>query len=396
MKRYLYHDLIIAGNWCNLKCSYCTSVADADDYGTKTSASRRGKGATIAIADVLAMLDGFAAHVEAPVLKLSGGELFLLANATELIAELSQRYAHVQVLTNGTEIDRVAVQRIAQFGNVSFNLSLDGHTAAMNAMRWRSPRIGDRVMTAFAAMTEACQAIEITTVISDANAADYRFFLNFLRRQPCRIVAVPIPVRGPTAAALFSRDTQRIFAETLRAVADAYSDVLAPQAYCLALAEFLDGDHGIRRSRCHLANAAVQLFDTGAVTPCPVGWTLSIGNLKTDGAAAVAARIGTHKMYDLLTRQRPRVPVCRNCFSQADILNLYLDGEIELSAVARLPMYQSGAAQARLAELRGVIHSRRAASMVSQLGSSEISSKSASAGGSEKVHPEAMPAAPAM
>ncbi|KIZ38840.1 MULTISPECIES: radical SAM protein [Rhodopseudomonas] len=381
MKYFLYHDLIIAGNWCNLKCSYCTSVADADDFGIETSASRRGKGASIAVADVLAMLDGLATHVDAPVIKVSGGELFLLANATELIDELARRYAHVQVLTNGTELDAATVRRIAALGNVSFNLSLDGHAPQMNAMRWRSARIGERVMAAFAAMVAQGTVLEITSVISDANAAAFPAFLEFLRKQPCRIIVVPIPVRGVHAASLFAPASRAGFAAALPGIARDYREVLGPPAYYHALADFLAVDQGRRRARCHLAKAAVQIFDTGAVTPCPVGWTLEIGNLKRDGVVAVAGQIGTHKMYELLTRDRPRVPVCRTCFSQADILNLYLDGAIGLDDIAMMPLYHSAAARRRLVALRGAI-SRPAASMVSQLGSSEISSRSARAGGS--------------
>lgn len=352
MKRFLYHDLIIAGNWCNLKCSYCTSVADADYYGSETSASRRGRGATIALADVLAMVDGMRAHVDAPVMKVSGGELFLLSNAAELIAELSTRYAHVQVLTNGTELTRDLVGRIARLGNVSFNFSLDGHTPAMNAMRWRSENIGKRVMGAIEAMVDACDVVEITSVISDANADGFADFLAYLQHKKSEFVVIPIPVRGVHADKLFSQAGRLRFARLLRGLAQSYGDVLGPAAYYHALADFLDADASRRHQRCHLVKAAIQLFDTGAVTPCPVGWTAEIGNVKKDGVDAVMEQVGVHTMYDLLTRERPRVPVCRNCFSQADVLNLYIEGEIVLHEIARMPMYRSHAAQARLQELR--------------------------------------------
>ncbi|MFN3656728.1 MAG: radical SAM protein [Pseudolabrys sp.] len=351
MQRFLYHDLIIAGNWCNLKCSYCTSVADADYYGKDTSASRSRRGATIAVADVLEMVDGMRRHVDAPVMKVSGGELFLLANALELIEELSTRYAHVQVLTNGTELTRDLVVRIAALGNVSFNLSLDGHTPAMNAMRWRSANIGRRVDDAFAAMVAECDRVEITSVISDANAGAFPDFLAHLQRQPAEFVVIPIPVRGIHADRLFTQETRVRFARLLRDLG-AYDDVLGPAAYCRALADFLEHQQSQRRQRCHLAAAAIQLFDTGAVTPCPVGWTAEIGNMKKEGADAVMQRVGVHTMYDLLTRDRPRVPVCRNCFSQADVLNLYIEGAIDLDEIARMPMYRSQPARARLKALR--------------------------------------------
>lgn len=352
MKRFLYHDLIVAGNWCNLKCSYCTSVADAGDFGEATSASAKRRGAAIAIPDVLAMLDGLRFHVDAPVIKVSGGELFLLANAADLVAELSARYAHVQVLTNGTELTPAIVERLSGLGNVGFNLSLDGHTPAMNAMRWRSPRLGERVTAALDAVAAVGRPLEITMVVSDANAAHLCDFLAFLATLPCQVVLIPIPVRGIHADRLFGLEARRAFAELLRSLPGAFASVLGPAAYYHRLADFLDGENGIRRHRCHLTAAAVQLFDTGALTPCPVGWTAEIANVRQDGIDAASAVIGQHKLYDLMQRDPPRVPVCRSCFSQADVLNLYLDGAIDLEELAVMPLFAAPAARQRLVELK--------------------------------------------
>lgn len=352
MKRFLYHDLIVAGNWCNLKCSYCTSVADAGDFGEATSASTRRRGAAITIAEVLAMLDGLREHIDAPVIKVSGGELFLLANAADLIAELSARYAHVQVLTNGTELTPAIVARLSGLGNVGFNLSLDGHTPEMNAMRWRSPRLGERVMAALEAIAAAGRPLEITMVVSNANAAHLCDFLAFLTTLTCRVVLIPIPVRGIHAGRLFGREARRAFAEVLRALPGDFAPVLGPAAYYHRLADFLDRENGVRRHRCHLTAAAVQLFDTGAITPCPVGWTAEIANVRRDGIDAASAAIGEHKLYELMQRDPPRVPVCRSCFSQADVINLYLDGAIDLEELAVMPLVAAPAARQRLIELK--------------------------------------------
>ncbi len=352
MKRFLYHDLIVAGNWCNLKCSYCTSVADAGDFGEATSASAKRRGAAIAIPDVLAMLDGLRFHVDAPVIKVSGGELFLLANAADLVAELSARYAHVQVLTNGTELTPAIVERLSGIGNVGFNLSLDGHTPEMNAMRWRSSRLGERVMAALDAVAAVGRPLEITMVVSAANAAHLLDFLAFLATLPCRVVLIPIPVRGIHSERLFGVEARRAFADRLQSLPGAFAPVLGPAAYYHRLADFLDGEDGVRRHRCHLTAAAVQLFDTGAITPCPVGWTAEIANVRRDGIDAASAVIGEHKLYDLMQRDPPRVPVCRSCFSQADVLNLYLDGAIDLAELAVMPLFAAPAARQRLVELK--------------------------------------------
>lgn len=352
MQEFLYHDLIIAGNWCNLKCQYCSSVADADQFGHETSASRRGKGATIATAEVLDMVDALSRRVDAPVLKLSGGELFLLANAAELIEALTDRYDHVQVLSNGTELDAATVARIAATGRASFNLSLDGHTPAMNCHRWTSERLHARVMAAFAAIAACTERMEVTAVVSGANAPDFDAFLDFLADQPCRIVTVPTPVRGMQALSLFSLAERHAFAARLSAMVRRRPEVLGPPAYYEALAAFMASETGQRQHRCHLVKASVQLFDTGSLTPCPVGWTVALGNIKTGDRDAVLDEIGRHRMYDLLTRAPPRVPVCRSCFSQADIVNLYVEGAISDEEIAEMPLFSAPRAQSRLAALR--------------------------------------------
>lgn len=355
MQEFLYHDLIIAGNWCNLKCQYCSSVADADGFGEVTSASRRGKGATIATAEVLGMVDTLARRFDAPVIKLSGGELFLLANAAELIEALAERYDHVQVLSNGTELDPAVVERIAATGRASFNLSLDGHTAAMNRHRWKSERIQARVMAAFDAVVANTARMEITAVVTGASLPEFDRFLDFLAAQPCRIVTVPTPVRGLQALALFSLAERHAFAASLPQMVDRHAGVLGPPAYYAALAAFMASETGQRQHRCHLVKASVQLFDTGALTPCPVGWTVSLGNLKTGDPNRVLDEIGRHRMYDLLTRDPPRVPVCRTCFSQADIVNLYVEGVISDAEIAEMPLFSSPRAQARLSDLRRAV-----------------------------------------
>lgn len=352
MMRFLYHDLIVAGNFCNLRCSYCTAVDDANDYGTETSASARRRGATTDIAGVLDLVDALRRGSDAPVLKVSGGELFLLSNIVELIEALAQRYAYVQVLTNGTELTTAAIARIAGLGNVGFNLSLDGHRLDMNLARWTSPKLHHRVIDAFYGILATGRELEVTSVISEANADRYVAFLEYLEDTGGDIVAIPIPVRGINASRAFAAPLRSAFAQTLRRIAWAHPAVLGPAAYYERFADFLDQDNSLRNRRCHIVDNAIQLFDTGTVTPCPVGWTVSIGNLKTEGIDAVMAQVGSHKIYDLLTRDVPRVPVCRTCFTQSDIINLFMEGCIDLDGMRRMPMYRTSAAQRRLDELR--------------------------------------------
>jgi len=358
MRDFLYHDLIVKGNECNLKCSYCTSTETANDYepGEATLPVMGTAGpATRFLIDsdrALAVVDAFLARSNAPLLKVSGGEIFLYRNAPDLIEALSQRYAYVQVLTNGTTVSPALIDRLARLGNVGINLSLDGHTPEMNSSRWRSDVVSRRVLGALEALLDGLGEVEITTVVTDINAPGYESFLDFLEDLPGRPISFPIPVRGITAPALFRDEARRAFAERFPALQERHARLLPPAAYGRRLARFLGQDGGVREDRCHIVHLTVQMFDTGAVTPCPVGWTVSLGNIWEDGADEVFAQVGTHKMYDLMTRPRPRVPVCRSCFSLTDVINLYLDGEVSPEEMARLPMYRPEPVQSRLRDLR--------------------------------------------
>ena len=351
--KFLYHDLIVRGTVCNLRCSYCTSTEAARVYVPEPSpllvADKRGR---INIQETLGVVDQVRGRIDAPLLKLSGGELFLYPNALALVEELSVRYAHVQLVTNGTALKKDDIDRVAGLGNVGFNLSLDGHLPEMNDARWKAPSVTAAVLRSLARILERLGELEITSVITDANAARYGEFLDFLSRAGGRPVAVPIPVRGVHAPELFSRPSRMEFAAFLRRAHETYRQMLGPALYYQELARFLDEHDGVRRTRCHIANLAIQAFDSGTLTPCPVGWTVSLGNLREDDPEAVLDQVGQHKMYDLLTRPRPRVPVCRSCYSVHDMINLFIVGSISLDDLSRMPMYRATPVQARLVEVR--------------------------------------------
>jgi MoaA/NifB/PqqE/SkfB family radical SAM enzyme len=352
---FLLHDLIVRGNVCNLSCSYCTSTQAADDFDAKElkePTKDRTSKSLIDCQKALGMVDAFLSRTTAPLLKVSGGELFLFRNSMELVEELSKRYAYVQVLTNGTKLSDPIVERIARLGNVGFNLSLDGHTLEMNSSRWRSDRVMSKVMSAFHSILKSLGEVELTNVITDVNVGGYEEFLNFLMHQPGNVISVPLPVRGVHASVLFQSGSRQDFATLLPELVKPYGRVLAPAPFCLSLARFLMVDRGVRERRCHVPNFSVQLFDSGEVTPCSVGWTVSIGNALETGVDAVVEQIGTHKIYEMLTRSRPRVPVCRSCYSLLDSVNLFLEGEMTLQEITRFPQYRAQPIQQRLLSLR--------------------------------------------
>jgi MoaA/NifB/PqqE/SkfB family radical SAM enzyme len=306
----------------------------------------------IDIEKALLIVDALQNNFPAPLLKLTGGELFLFRNATGLIEELSRRYVYVQVLTNGTLLKTQTIERIARYQNVGFNYSLDGHTLAMNSHRWQSERVNRHVRSMLETILETIGEVELTSVITDRNAYYYKEFLDYLSTFRGKTISIPIPVRGITSHAYFGEEARQVFGKSLPRIAKSHLTLTGPYAYYVQLAKFLTKCRGFRENRCYLPKLAIQIFDTGAVTPCPVGWTVSLGNIYDDGVQAVMGQIGKHKMYDLMTRPHSRVPICRSCFSQADIINLFIEGIINVDEIRDLPMFSREPIRKRLLEMR--------------------------------------------
>jgi MoaA/NifB/PqqE/SkfB family radical SAM enzyme len=288
----------------------------------------------------------------APLLKISGGELFIYHNIFELLEKLSKIYAHIQVITNGVLLTEEIVDRVAALKNIGFNFSMDGHTAVMNSNRFQSEKMNQKLVAIFEYALKKLGEIEITSVITDVNYKEYKSFLSYLSGLKGKIVAFPIPVRGNEVNRLFSQENRLEFAGILMDAIVEYPAVLGPSLYYQRLAEFLKSEKISRKDQCLIPLFAVQVFDTGVVTPCPLGWTLSFGNVKENENDEVFSNIKKHKIYDLLTYKKPKMTICKDCFSQTDIITYYLNNMLPLEEVAGIPMYKEPEVQERLQTIK--------------------------------------------
>src|SRR5215213_11015212 len=120
-RHYLFLDLGLYSA-CNLKCSYCREevVKDKKDFH---------------LSDLIHQVETFSERFKAGVVKLSGyGEVTMWADFPGALEYLSPKFPQVQVITNGTFDQRVA-DEILKYPNVSPNLTIDGHTMELNAIR---------------------------------------------------------------------------------------------------------------------------------------------------------------------------------------------------------------------------------------------------------------------
>lgn len=350
MRTFLYHDYVIQCNRCNLSCKYCLSTEAGTTFGQYSPRAHEGR--TIDVIDSYNVIKAFYDKAPAPLLKISGGELFIFKNMVELLEKLASLYAHIQIITNGTLLTVEIIDQLADLKNIGFNFSMDGHTPAMNSNRFQSEKLNQSLLRTFEYALKKLGEIEITSVITDVNYKDYRSFLSYLTGLPGKITAFPIPVRGDNVNQLFSLESRMEFAGILPELIDLYPGVLGPPIYYQRLADFLRNPKIVRTDQCLIPLFAIQIFDTGVVTPCPVGWTLSFGNIKDQETGALFENIEHHNIYEVLTYTKPKIKICKDCFSQTDIVTLYLNDRIPLEAVVQIPMYKAPEIQDRLRTLK--------------------------------------------
>jgi MoaA/NifB/PqqE/SkfB family radical SAM enzyme len=337
----LINDLVIRADRCNLRCEYCLAVESPFRRSTPLRSEP----------EVEATLRGFAQVFDAPILKLSGGEAFLLAGLVPLVEAALQSYESVQILTNGTRLAAPALRRLAATGGVFLQVSLDGHRLAMNRLRVASLDRHRRLLANLDRAVDAGLPVQIFCVLHRDNAADIADFADYLReRFAGEVSLVPFPVRGAAGARFAALPSQRAGLDRL-IDEPRHRAILPPPAYLLALREVMFAG-GPRRLACAVPALMLQCFEDGVVTPCPYSWLEELGNL-AHRPEEVAAAFGQTAGYRVRGQAPPRAPFCRSCITDAYPLSLFFAGAIDLATLlTNQPILSRPRARARLQELQ--------------------------------------------
>jgi radical SAM protein with 4Fe4S-binding SPASM domain len=100
---------------CNLKCQHC-------------SASAGKEGEDIKKEDLFRLIDQFS-EKGTWSFEISGGEPFLRKDICDIVKKCSETFHMVVLATNGTLIKKEEAQKLAEFGNICVQVSLDSHTS---------------------------------------------------------------------------------------------------------------------------------------------------------------------------------------------------------------------------------------------------------------------------
>lgn len=352
----LGNDLVINENDCNLSCKYCLTGQSnlkqshreqlifrpprRDAYGIATPLRNR----------VDTIIDRIAQNSGVPLLKITGGEIFLVANIIELIETAATRFPSVVVQTNASLIRPDHVKRLARLRNLTLQISLDSHIFEGNSLRVPRRDLHEKILSKIVVLLETGFPTEIYTVLNERSADHLLDFIDWLDGFATDLQLFAFPIRGPESDRFAMRPDQISIIQTLADRRRRYERILPPKPYFDRLLRFFT--NGERTFRCHLPRLVISSFSDGTVTACPNIWFSELGSVLSDGWQETMSTVGQTLLYRALLGPRPRLDACKRCYTPWDLLSMYIDDEISLDDLCRSPIYRAPEVRRYLAEAK--------------------------------------------
>ncbi|HEU5473561.1 MAG TPA: radical SAM protein [Actinophytocola sp.] len=339
----LGNDLVINEDSCNLSCEYCLTgqsnlkeghrlklIFDPpkrDTYDDGTELAHR----------VDTVADRLRTTFDIPLLKVTGGEIFLVKGIMDFLEQEAPKHEVLVVQTNGVLVNEDHLERLRSFGNVVLQVSLDSHLHSGNSYRVQKPDLHEKVIRSISMILDSGIPCEIYSVLNDRSVSEMAEFAGWLKEFKNPPVYFPFPVRGPDAENFAVRPDQLHYIEEFVDRYDEFAEVLPPRAYFDRLQSFYR--EGKRTFRCHLPRLVVSTFSDGVVTPCPNIWFSDMGKVLEEDWDQTLEKVGETGLYKALLADRPRLSACHGCFTPWDTLSMYFDDEITLDELCSAPTY---------------------------------------------------------
>jgi MoaA/NifB/PqqE/SkfB family radical SAM enzyme len=366
----LGNDLVINEDSCNLSCQYClTGQSNLKDQHRLQLIFQPPQRDTYAAGTELAeridnVADRLRDRFRLPLLKVTGGEIFIVRGIMDFLAEQAPKYEVLVVQTNAMLVREEHLEMFRAWGNVVLQISLDSHLPHGNSYRTVNEGQHDKLVAAVERILGGGVPTEIYTVLNDRSVTELEQFAGWLAGFDTPPICFPFPVRGPDAETYRVRPEQVPLIERFAERYEDFRAVLPPRAYLDRLLRFYR--EGRRNFRCHLPRLVVSTFSDGMVTPCPNIWFSDMGNVLTGatsrGATAgegddpsgakVLNRVGETPLYQALLAPRPRLKACHGCFTPWDTLSMYFDDEITLDELCAAPTYSPAPIRELLAGMK--------------------------------------------
>jgi MoaA/NifB/PqqE/SkfB family radical SAM enzyme len=267
------------------------------------------------------------------ILKLSGGEIFLSDKIVNFIRKRHKRYDAIQLLTNGINLKEEQIKEVGKFGNVYFQISLDGISSEANRARFSNELLLKKVLKNINLISDLNMGLEINCVLTKFNIDDLKKFVEYFSKIP-HVVIFPRPVRGNPKNRLYPDRKQIENFDFLLKNYKKYSAVLPPYKYLERVKLMLREE--LRRWNCYVPYFVLSENNYGKVSKCTCGSfvenVVDISSANTDEIKmALRKNSYNHKI---------RYAACIDCISQYEIFNLLVDNEISKDEIKNIPTFQ--------------------------------------------------------
>jgi len=269
--RLLGNDLVINEDSCNLGCEYCLTGQSnlksahaeqlifqpprVDRYDKTAPFGQRLHNIIERVAD----------NLGAPLLKLTGGEIFIIKGIFDFIEEIAPNHAVLVLQTNALPLTDDRLERLAKIDNVVLQITLDSSVYKGNSYRVGALSLHEKLLKRTRAAVASGIPLEIYTVLTDRSVEHLEPFVAWCDAFPeNKPQFMPFPVRGPDSERFKVRPDQYHHIDNLRELREKHPAVMPPSAYVERLISFYRSNG--REWRCHFL---VWLFPASATASQP-------------------------------------------------------------------------------------------------------------------------------
>jgi len=349
---YLMNDFVVQEHVCNLRCSYCLNFENENlkegepwkpleriKLNTGSFGWSRAKG----------VLEKTRQSGNAPILRVAGGEIAAIQGNIPFITEEARHWDRVQILTNGTFLQR-DIDQLKKIPSINLCCSVDGHTAELNSERTPHKKWAQRIIDGLLSAIDAAVPVEVYMVVTKKNVDAIYDFAHWIYELPrvADVRLLPFPVRGDIGSEMRPSTGQYRSLARLLEDYDRLKEILPPLGFLHRLHNFCTTE--VRNFRCRIPLGFLQTFDDGVLASCSNCWASPLGNILEDDH--ILNQVGNANIHKLFMRDPPRFPFCKTCFTPFDVVNVYLDGLCELEDIAQMDLYSSLAVRERLSMLK--------------------------------------------
>lgn len=360
--KFIINDFLLFEEFCNLRCDYCSGFYPSE-YKFRRSADRiiyppvwndvRKTNKTLEnLLDespkintlfnlATKSLDEQNIFFEHPILKISGGEIFLVRETINFIEQMSKRYRAIQLLTNGTLLKDTYIAALADLKNIYFQISLDGHTITANKARTKNQKTLDIILGNIEKIQERNIPLEINCVLTKYNTHYFSEFVSYMSQYP-DVTIFPRLVRREPADVLFPKENE---IENFNSYVKTYvksSEVnkekfnaLPPKSYLNRVSEIL-----LTRKR-----------DWKCYVPFFVMGSDMYGNISSCTLCSNSTRMTNifepdEGMMKMLIDKNHHNPENKNincpsaCIVQYEMFNLFMDEEVSEKELLKIPTFR--------------------------------------------------------